>query len=133
MTLPRRRHVVGEPLPEEGIESLPHRPGRVGEYLIHEELVGEAIEGHEREQGVAAFDEDHTPWTYEGAHVAQRRPLLMHMREDPQSDERIEGCPGPKGHVGRGVGDVAPDDCLRVEAEIGHSLAARLHHVVVDL
>ena len=107
--------------------------GCIEEEVVHEELIGVAIEGDEREQLVSALDEHVPAWTGEGAHVAKGCVSVVHVREDAERDERIEFRKGLKGDVRRGIFDIAEDDGVGIQPVLGHLRTALLDAVCGDL
>jgi len=86
------RHIDVHSRLEEFRCRIPHFAMHIAEQIVHDEFVGEAIEGNQREEFVAALDEDRATRLDQAVHVLQGNSLMTYMR---QHSHREQGVVGP--------------------------------------
>ena len=85
--------------------------------LIHEQTVGEAIEGGHGEDQVSEFDEYLTTRLGEVEEIPNTRFLVANVRQHPHGDDPVESSLRADRAIRRGLPQIAVSESLGVETE----------------
>ena len=99
------------------VDRVTYGPRDPVQQLIHEQTLGEAIEGGHGEEQVPEFDEYLTTRFGEVEEILKARSLVCDVRQDPHGDDPVESSLCADRAIRRGLPQIAVSKSLGIETE----------------